>query len=141
MACQLDSHPQAGVIESGLRSGASLAEINALLRQGDANHKDIPMSTMSRHRTACLGLPKANPGRNPATRITQADVDAVGDDEVTGEEVKNLALKNFYARLKKNPADVGMKELVSVISALSRAGAGGKSAKSALDEAMSDLDD
>lgn len=143
MSCPIDAHPRSEEIAGWLRSQLSTTRINELLREGDPEHKDFGAATVSRHRTGCLGMVKLNKGRGPAADVTPADIAAIEetDGEITGEMVKDLAIKSFYVRLKRNPADVGMKELVSVIGALSRAGQGGKSAKSALDEAMSNLDE
>jgi hypothetical protein len=121
----------------------SATRINELLLEGDPDHKDFGAATISRHRTGCLGMVKLAKGRGPAADVTPADIAKIEeeDGEITGEMVKNLAIKSFYVRLKRNPADVGMKELVSVIAALTRAGAGGKTGRSAVEEAMADLDD
>lgn len=79
-------------------------------------------------------------GRGPAADITPLDVADIEDEDVSADVIKSLALRTFYARLKRNPADVGMKELVSVIAALTRSGAAGKQGKGAVEEAMANVD-
>lgn len=141
MSCPIDSHPRADEIAGWLRGTLSAARINEKLREDDPEHKDLSPATISRHRTGCLGMVKLSKGRGPASEVTPADVAKIEqeDGEITGEMVKDLAIKSFYVRLKRNPADVGMKELVSVIGALTRSGAGGKSGRSAVEEAMAGI--
>lgn len=138
-SCPLDTHPLAEEISGWLRQGMTATAINANLKKLDLDAKEYAPVIFSRHRIDCLGLVKLSKGRNPASTVTPDEVD--DSEEVTGDMVRDLSLKTFYTRLKKDPKNVGMKELTSVISALSRAGAGGKTGKSALDQAMSNLDD
>ena len=142
--CYLDSNPHATEIAGWLRQGLTAAAVNANLKLLDPEQVDIHPTVFSRHRTKCLGMAKLSGGRGnkkaDPTRITAEEIAAIPDEDVTADEVKDLALRAFYARLKKNPADVGMKELVSVISALTRTGAGGKTGKGAVEEAMANLD-
>lgn len=139
MGCQLDSHPNAVEIAGWLRQGMSETAINQQLRMIDKEHKDIASAVMSRHRTKCLGLVKLQRGRPPRSNVNAEDVAKIDVSDVTSEKVRDLALRTFYARLKANPADVGMKELVSVIGSLSKDKGGGT--KGAVEEAMANLGD
>lgn len=141
MACQLDTHPNAVEIAGWLRQYMTESAVNQQLRAIDPEHKDISSAVMSRHRTKCLGLVKLGKGRPARSTVSSADVSKVKIEDVTPEQIKNLALRTFYARLRLDPAAVGMKELVSVIGALSRGKEGEQSTKDAVTQAMSNLDD
>lgn len=140
MGCNLDSHPEAVAIAGWLRQGMTETAVNQQLRMLDPKHEDVSSAVMSRHRTKCLGLVKLQKGRPARSTITAEDVRNIKIEDVSADEVRNLALRTFYGRLRLNPADVGMKELVSVIGSLSK-DKGGKNTKDAVEEAMANLDD
>lgn len=140
MACQLDTHPNAVEIAGWLRIPLSGTAINQNLRIIDPTHKDVGSAVFSRHRTKCLGMVKLAKGRAPRSSVNAADVRAINIEDVNVDEVRSLALRTFYARLKLDPAAVGMKEIVSVIGALSKTKDGG-SAQDAVTQAMANLDD
>jgi len=81
-------------------------------------------------------------GIRPTKLIDQTASDLERAGSISNEEGIRLAKTAFFDRLKRHPADIATKDLVSVISALSRGGkdiGGEPSEQDKITQAMGDL--
>lgn len=139
--CIIDSDVQAVEIAGWLRQGLTEPTINAHLKKIDVNARAYTATQYSRHRTACLGMAKLSAGRKPKV-ITQSAKDIEKAMSVSAEELLRVSKAAFYDRIKRNPAEVSTRELVAVITSLTKGGKdGGGSEMDKLTEAMGDLSD
>ncbi len=142
--CIIDEDSLAPQIAEWARAGLRANSINEHIREIDPTHRIYSPSAYSKHRTGCLGMGKMVRGRglkvNKQIDQTAGDLERAG--LISNEEGIRLAKSAFFDRLKRHPADIATKDLVSVISALSRGGAGGSdpSEQDKITQAMGDLD-
>lgn len=138
--CVIDTHPNAIDIGNWLKGGLTSTAINKKLRAMSPDpeaFKPFPPSTLSIHRTVCLGMAKMQPGRPPVgTRVKLSDLVTPGEtDEQIIRETKTLSLALFRHRLKTDPSNVSMKDLTPVLTSILRLeGKGSK--RDPLDDAM-----
>lgn len=118
--CVIDDSPFAVEIADMLRQGMTAPTVNKHLKDKDSEHRMYSAQEYSRHRTLCLGMVKLQRGRVKKEVIDQSSDDLKKAGEITDIDGIKLAKSAFFDRLRRNPASVPTKELVSVISALSR---------------------
>lgn len=119
-SCVIEDSPYAIEIENALRKGMTTAEVNGMLNEKDPSHRSYSAQEYSRHRTGCLEMKKLARGRVKKETIDQSSDDLEKAGQITDVDGIKLAKSAFFDRLKRNPASVQTKELVSVIAALSR---------------------
>lgn len=154
--CVIDTSPHAVEIAQWLRLQLTITTVNAHLKKLDPEHsangtpvdKDHPWngyspSMLSRHRMNCLGMIKLGKGRVAnKTASSQRASDISSLSSISNEEVLRVSKNAFFDRLKNHPGEVTTRELVSVISALSKGkDSGGGSEMDKLTRAMGDLGD
>ena len=137
--CVIDKDPMATQIANWLNQGVTADAINENLKKEDPEHRSYHPSVISGHRLHCLGLQRI--GRKSISgKIKQTAYDVKAAEGVSDAEMLRTYKAALYDRLKRTPADVSTKELVSAISALSR-GMPAEDPNDALTRAMGDLSD
>lgn len=141
MTCVIEASPYALEIENWLRRNMTTAEVNAELVAKDPEAHTYSAQEYSRHRTGCLNMVKQARGRVKRESIDQSSDDLEKAGQITDVEGIKLAKSAFFDRLKRNPASVQTKELVSVIAALSRGTKSGEQEdeRDKITKAMADL--
>lgn len=129
MACKLDEHPLITDINEFLGAGKKYGEIRAFCI---SNNETVPTRpALSRHSTGCLKLESRRPVPVEGT-----------DDELKVPdltEVRDLALAEFFKRLKSSPKTVKTSELVPILTQILRAEAGKDKGRDPIDDILAQL--
>ena len=129
MACQLDEHPLVADIDELLRSGAKYGQIRLLCLEKNESVPSRP--TLSRH-SKHIGLPSRRPESEPPVPSEPPYVPETS-------EARDLALAEFYRRLRDDPRSIKTSELVPILTQILRADAAKESKRDPIDDILNQL--
>lgn len=114
MACVVELHKEIDDINEWLRADVGYGAINELLEQ--RGKERVPDTTLSRHRSKCLGLPKKAVVREkPPVQTLKAPKPIL--PLPTDQELLDEAKRVIYWQMKENPSKVPLATLATIIAA------------------------